>query len=198
MSAGGRAAPVARAAKVPRFDYARYLHGGAAGRRELVHGFGDALREHGCARLQGHGEVGEAAAASAVGAELLAALEDYFGLPPAALQGLMEGGAERVEAGGPKGSAATATVAAEEQAGRSLLLLVPEVPAGTELRRGVTDWTPVSASRGEMLVVPGPGLARLTAGVVPFVEARLPTGTAAWCVCAPAGAELSPRPEFRG
>jgi hypothetical protein len=189
-----RAGAGSRGAKVPRFDYAKYLHGGAAGRRELVHGFGDALREHGGARLQGQGEVRDAAAASAVGAELLAALEDYFGLPAAALQGLMEGGAERVAGGEDAGAAATAA----ERDSRSLLLLVPEVPAGTRLRHGEAEWSPVSANPGEMLVVPGGGLARLTAGVVPAAAARLPAGTAAWCVCAPAGVELSARPEFCG
>lgn len=186
--AAGERAPARGGGKVPRVDYHKYLHGGAAGRRELVHGFGDALREHGCARLQGHGEVGDAATAAAVGGELLAALEDYFGLPAAALQELAEGGAERVDLGVESGIG--------ERAERVLLVLVPEVAQGAAIRLGGAEWSRVSANRGELLAVPGAGLSRLTAGVVPAAEARLPAGCVAWCICAPAGAALAPRPEF--
>ena len=184
--AGGERAPARGGGKVPRVDYHKYLHGGAAGRRELVHGFGDALREHGCARLQGHGEVPDAAAAAAVGAELLAALEEYFGLPAAALQGLVEAGAERSASG----------EAGEPARGRSLLVLVPEVPPGVRVRPAGGEWSAVSANPGELLAVPGAALARLTGGVVPAVALALPDGTVAWRICSPAGAELSPRAEF--
>ena len=184
-AAGGERAGTRAAAKVPRFDYAKYLHGGAAGRRELVHGFGDALREHGCARLQGQGDIAGAAAAASLGGELLAALEEYFGLPAAALQGLVEAGAEPV--GGDD---------AADVGERTLLVLVPRVPAGARVRMGSGDWSAVSANPAELLAVPGPALARLTAGIVPAAGVGLPEGAMAWRVCAPAGVALSPRPEF--
>ena len=181
--------------KVPRFDYHKYLHGGAAGRRELVHGFGDALRDHGCARLQGHGEVNDAVAAAAIGADLLAALEGYFGLPAAALQGLAEGGAELVVGAG-ETEAGERGAGESTPASRALLVLVPEVRPGVQVRRAGGEWARVAANRGELLALPGEGLARVTAGIAAAAGLRLPEGTAAWRVCAPAGAELSPRPEF--
>jgi hypothetical protein len=167
--------------KLPRVDYGKYLRGGAAGRRALVDGLGDALREVGCARLQGHGSAAGALAASELGHGLLGALEGYFGLPPGALRDLAPGGAVRAGAG---------------HEGVALLLLVPEVPAGLAVRLPGGPWVEATANPGELLAVSGEGLRRLTGGVLPAAEAHLPAGTLAWRLDAAAGAELGVRPEF--
>ena len=181
--AGQGVARGAGAGKVPRVDYDKYLRGGAAGRRALVDGLGDALREVGCGRLQGHGRVGDAAAATELGRGLLAALESYFGLSGGALVDLAGGGA---------------TTAEEGREGAALLLLVPEVPRGVEVRAGDGDWMAAAANPGELLVVAGAALAILTGGVLPAAEARLPEGTSAWWLRAPVDADLAVRPEFAG
>jgi isopenicillin N synthase-like dioxygenase len=169
--------------KVPRVDYEKYLRGGAAGRRTLVDGLGDALREQGCARVQGHGlAAGDPGGGLAeVGRELLAAIEAYFGLPTGSLLEV---------------AAAELRPHQESPAAAVLLTLVPEVASGLQVRRGGGQWQPVAANPGELLVVPGAALASLTGGIVPVVELRAPSPvTGLWCL-ASRRATPPPRPEF--
>jgi isopenicillin N synthase-like dioxygenase len=171
------------AAKVPRLDYEKYLRGGAAGRRELVDGFGDALREMGCARVQGHGAVGDdAAALTGVAHGLLAAVEAYFGLAAGALAGRA---APALAAGGARH---------HRPVDAALLTLIPALPSGLQVRAG-GDWQPVAANPGELLVVPGPALAALTGGIVSAAELRGLGEAPAWCLSATA-AVTEPLPEF--
>jgi hypothetical protein len=169
--------------KIPRVDYDKYLRGGAAGRRALVDGFGDALREHGCARLQGHGvQPGEETALAEVARGLLAALESYFGLPEGAL-------------GAPAATALRPRVASGAPADAVLLTVAFFVPGALQLRRAGGEWQPATGNPGELLVVPGPALARLTSSVVAASELRGAPLGAAWNLSASAVA-LEVRPEF--
>ena len=152
-----------------RLDLRKLVDGGVAGRRESVAVVGDALREEGGVRVEGYagvdggGEGDRVAAMSAVAGRLLAAMAEYFGLSDASFAAA-SGAAVDVE-----GEAAARAVLA-----RSLLVVVPEVPAGAEVRRSVEGWVPVAARAAEILVLPGDGLATLTGGVVPPSDLRWP------------------------
>ncbi len=175
--------------KLSRVDLRKYLDGGVAGRREAVATIGDALREEGGVRLEGDsGEADdEAAALAAVADQLLAALGEYFGLPPRAFAA---GATAR-----PLSAADAGTLVAA--LGDALLAVLPVAPAGAEVR-GVAGWTPVPARPRELLALPGGVLTRLTAGVVPPSALRWREGAAARVVVVapPPGAALEPRAEF--
>jgi isopenicillin N synthase-like dioxygenase len=155
-----------------RLDMRKLVDGGVAGRRESVAVVGDALREEGGVRVEGYadvdGVVGDRAAMmSAVAQRLLEAMAEYFGLAEASFEAT-PGIAVAVD-----GEAATRAVLA-----RSLLVVVPEVPAGVEVRRAVEGWVPVAARPGEILVLPGDALATFTREVVPPTDARWPAKAA--------------------
>ena len=207
--------------KVPRIDYGKYRGGRAAGRREAVAVLGDSLRELGCVRVQGHaGEVlspaealspgepagfvasGDAVPPAPVGgllAEvahgLLDGLADYFGLPAGALAHLGDSSLRPV--------IDEVATSGEPAAGRELvpvpglLLLLPDVPAGLAVRRADGDWFEAAAHPGELLVVAGEAVARLTGGRVPAAGVRWPpSGVAGWLLPAASEAELAPLPPF--
>ncbi|HXT21046.1 MAG TPA: hypothetical protein VN811_16165 [Thermoanaerobaculia bacterium] len=171
----------ATARKLPRVDLRKFLSGGVAGRREAVTLVGDALREEGVVRVEGHGASGPDALAE-VGVHLLAALADYFGLAPNAFA---VGVASPAEGWSPEPEV--------------LLVVLAGVPAGTELRpAGADEWRPITAHPGELAAVPGAALAALTGGVVPAAMVRWPDdATQAVALSAPPGATLSALPEFR-
>jgi hypothetical protein len=152
-----------------RLDLRKLVDGGVAGRRESIAIVGDALREEGGVRVEGYAGADGAvdgdrvATMSAVAGRLLEAMAEYFGLSDASFAAAT-GAAVAVD-----GEAATRAVLA-----RSLLVVVPEVPAGIEVRRAVEGWALVAAKTGEILVLPGDGLATLTCGVVPPTDARWP------------------------
>jgi hypothetical protein len=167
--------------KLPRVDLRKFLAGGVAGRREAVTLVGDALREEGAVRVEGHGAV-DTDGLVEVGIHMLAALADYFGLAPNAFA---------------VGVASPAEGWPHEQ--DVLLVVLAGVPEGTELRTaGAADWRPITAHPGEIAAVPGAALASLTGGVVPAAMVRWPDdATQAVALSAPPGATLSALPEFR-
>jgi len=166
--------------KLPRVDLRKFLAGGVAGRREAVTLVGDALREEGAVRVEGHGAA-DADGLVEVGIHLLAALADYFGLAPNAFA---VGVASPAEGWSPEPDV--------------LLVVLAGVPPGTELRATGADWRPITAHPGEIAAVPGAALATLTGGVVPAAMVRWPDGaTQAVALAAPPGATLSALPEFR-
>jgi len=171
----------AAARKLPRVDLRKFLAGGVAGRREAVALVGDALREEGAVRVEGHGAA-DADGLVEVGIHLLAALADYFGLAPNAFA---VGVASPAEGWSPEPDV--------------LLVVLAGVPPGTELRAGGAEaWRPIAAHPGELAAVPGAALAALTGGVVPAAMVRWPDGaTNAVALSAPPGATLSALPEFR-
>ncbi|HEV8237751.1 MAG TPA: hypothetical protein VGS57_00110 [Thermoanaerobaculia bacterium] len=167
--------------KLPRVDLRKFLAGGVAGRREAVTLVGDALREEGAVRVEGHGAT-DADGLVEVGIHLLAALADYFGLAPNAFA---VGVASPAEGWSPEPDV--------------MLVVLAGVPEGTELRAdGATEWRPITAHPGEIAAVPGAALAALTGGVVAAAMVRWPEGaTQAVALSAPPGAQLSALPEFR-
>ena len=169
------------ARKLPRVDLRKFLAGGVAGRREAVTLVGDAWREEGIVRVEGHGAV-DADGLAEVGVHLLAALADYFGLAPNAFA---VGIASPADGWSPETDV--------------LLVVLASVPPGTELRAaGAAEWRPIAAHPGELAAVPGAGLASLTGGVVPAAMVRWPDGaTQAVALSAPPGATLSALAEFR-
>jgi hypothetical protein len=173
--------------KLPRVDLRKFLAGGVAGQREAVALVGDALREEGAVRVEGYrpgGEPGEPTAEelAAVGIQLLSALGDYFGISRSAFSGT-----------------ASAADGAGGDDSRTLLVVLAGAPAGAEVRSGAGAWRPMSAHSGELVALPGPALAALTAGVVPAASARWPgqEQAAAAALGLPAGASTAPLPEFR-
>jgi len=171
----------ATARKLPRMDLRKFLAGGVAGRREAVALVGDALREEGAVRVEGHG-ADDTDGLVEVGIHLLAALADYFGLAPNAFA---VGVASPAEGWSPEPEV--------------MLVVLAGVPEGTELRAaGADDWRPITAHPGEIAAVPGAALASLTGGVVPAAMVRWPdAATQAVALSAAPGATLSPLPEFR-
>jgi hypothetical protein len=171
----------ATARKLPRVDLRKFLSGGVAGRREAVALVGDALREEGVVRVEGHGAA-DADGLAEVGVHLLAALADYFGLAPNAFA---VGVASPAEGWSPEPDV--------------LLVVLAGVPEGTELRAaGADEWRPITAHPGEIAAVPCAALATMTGGVVPAAMVRWPEGaTHAVALSAPPGATLSALPEFR-
>jgi len=171
----------ATARKLPRVDLRKFLDGGVAGRREAVALVGDALREEGAVRVEGHGAT-DTDGLVEVGIHMLAALADYFGLAPNAFA---VGVASPAEGWSPEPEV--------------LLVVLAGVPDGTELRAAsAANWRPITAHPGEIAAVPGAGLASLTGGVVPAAMVRWPEGaTQAVALSAPPGATLSALPEFR-
>jgi len=167
--------------KLPRVDLRKFLAGGVAGRREAVALVGDALRDEGAVRVEGHGAT-DADGLVEVGVHLLAALADYFGLAPNAFG---VGVASPAEGWSPEPDV--------------LLVVLGGVPPGTELRpAGADEWRPITAHPGEIAAVPGAALAALTGGVVPAAMVRWPEGgTHAVALAAAPGATLSALPEFR-
>ena len=172
------ASTVAR--KLPRVDLRKFLTGGVAGRREAVALVGDALREEGAVRVEGHGAA-DADGLAEVGVHLLAALADYFGLAPNAFA---VGVASPAEGWSPEPDV--------------LLVVLAGVPDGTELRAaGAGEWRPITAHPGELAAVPGAALAVLTGGVVSGAMVRWPDGaTRAVALSAPPGSTLAALPEF--
>ena len=171
----------ATARKLPRVDLRKFLAGGVAGRREAVALVGDALREDGAVRVEGHGAA-DADGLAEVGVHLLAALADYFGLAPNAFA---VGVASPAEGWSPEPEV--------------LLVILAGVPDGTELRSaGAAEWRSITAHPGELAAVPGAALAVLTGGVVSAAMVRWPEGaTHAVALSAPPGATLSALPEFQ-
>lgn len=168
--------------KLPRLDLRKFLGGGVAGRREAVTLVGDALREEGAVRVEGH-ESADQAGLAAVGGHLLAALADYFGLAEDAFGA---GVASPVEP--PFSEAST----------EALLVVLGGVPAGTELRVASETWRPVSAHTGELLAAPGVALAALTHGVVRAAGLRWPgDATVAVALAVPSGEAVAALPQFR-
>jgi isopenicillin N synthase-like dioxygenase len=172
--------------KLPRVDLRKLLGGEVAGRREAVTLIGDALREQGAVRIEGHrapdpGGGDERDALAAVGEQLLVALADYFGLRADAF-----------------GSGRTAMADAAGATGRpALLVVLAGVPAGTELRAGSEPWRVASAHPGELLAVPGPALALLTGGVVAAAAVRWPPDATLGVALVPdPGAALDPLAAF--
>jgi hypothetical protein len=167
---------------VPRVDLRKFLAGGVAGRREAVALVGDALREEGAVRVEGHEGEGEAALAT-VASHLLAALEDYFGLATGAFQA---GGARAIEP--PRSGAGDGT----------LIVVLGGVPPGTEIEVPGNPPRPVAAHPGELLAAPGPALSRLTGGVVSAASVRWPAGTTLVVALAlPVESAAAALPEFR-
>jgi isopenicillin N synthase-like dioxygenase len=171
----------ATARKLPRVDLRKFLSGGVAGRREAVSLVGDALREEGVVRVEGHGAA-DADGLAEVGVHLLAALADYFGLAPNAFAVGVASPAE--------GWSAEPDV---------LLVVLAGVPPGTELRpAGADEWRTITAHPGELAAVPCAALATMTGGVVPAAMVRWAEGaTHAVALSAPPGATLTALPEFR-
>ena len=167
--------------KLPRVDLRKFLDGGVAGRREAVALVGDALREEGAVRVEGHGAT-DADGLTEVGIHLLSALADYFGLAPNAFA---LGVASPAEGWSPEPDV--------------MLVILAGVPDGTELRAaGADDWRPITAHPGEIAAVPGAALASLTGGVVPAAMVRWPEdGTHAVALSTAPGVTLSALPEFR-
>lgn len=182
---------MAESRKVPRIDWGKYRGGRAAGRREAVAVLGDSLRELGCVRVQGYAEaaagVAGGAALSAVAHGVLEALAAYFGLPETSFE-----------------TAAAADLAAAAEgdpaaAADLLLLLFPEVPPGLAVRRPEGEWSEVSAHPGELLVVAGAALARLTAGRVVAPALRWPaSGAGCWSLAVARGRPVEPLAAFAG
>jgi len=156
-----RRAPAA--AKLPRIDLRKLTAAGVAARREAVAVLGDALREQGGVRVEGHGaEAGEAAVLAIVADHLLEALAEYFGLDARAFVDAV---------GALAGSAGMVGLAA--QVPRALLVLVPDAPPPLEVRGGEGGaWAAAGARAGELVVLSGGALHALTGGVVPAAMAR--------------------------
>ncbi|HEV8631085.1 MAG TPA: hypothetical protein VGV61_12270 [Thermoanaerobaculia bacterium] len=176
--------------KLPRVDLRKYLAGGVAGRREVVALIGDALRESGGVRIEGHDvAVDDHAAVAVVADHLLEALAEYFGLEAGTFLG----------AAGATASTAGAVAIADVLRG-ALLVVLPAVPAGAEVRSLEGAWTPVAARPGELLAVPGGALCLLTGNVVPAAALRWrdAEGVRAVVVAPRAAAELRPLAEFGG
>ena len=190
---------MAESRKVPRIDWAKYRGGRAAGRREAVDVLGDSLRELGCVRVQGHataepGGRGEPVLL-AVALGVLEALADYFGLPASSLQSVAA-----TELSALAGQDATLASPSLGPGGEvpGLLLLLPEVPAGLAVRAPGGAWWEASVHPGELLVVAGSAVSRVTAGRVAAPGLGWPAGGArGWLLGVASGREVEPLPAFQ-